>query len=120
MLVNMAINRSPSEINDEPDVSEDSDDWLNIDAQDFDTLLSQKMGLSHSTSLAEPKGESGGAMHVDRNGDANDDGGMSAREVKDAEDMLAREQALRLQDLAKRVEKFLGGKGDVEGAKFEE
>jgi len=33
---------------------------------------------------------------------------------------LGHEQGEALQDLAKKVEQFVGGQGDVEGARFEE
>ena len=36
------------------------------------------------------------------------------------EDRLASEQAKKLKDLASKVESFLDGEGDVEGARFEE
>ena len=36
------------------------------------------------------------------------------------EDRLASEQAKKLKDLASKVESFIDGEGDVEGARFEE
>lgn len=39
---------------------------------------------------------------------------------KTMEDRLAKEQASRLQDLAQKVENFVEGEGDIEGATFEE
>jgi hypothetical protein len=38
----------------------------------------------------------------------------------ESEDRAATEQANRLQDLAKKVESFVEGKGDIEGARFDE
>lgn len=38
----------------------------------------------------------------------------------DQEDQLAQEQATRLRDLAQKVEEFVEGKGDLEGAIFSE
>jgi len=122
VLVNTAISRSPAEIDDELKEREDDTDWLNVDARDFDAVLEQKMGLPKSANGVVTGAETKNEMDVDQDGEAEEeeDGGMTSKEIKDAEDMLAREQAARLQDLAKKVEKFLGGKGDVEGAKFEE
>jgi len=37
-----------------------------------------------------------------------------------AEDRMASEQASRLKDLANKVEQFVEGEGDMEGARFEE
>lgn len=109
--VNTFISSAPSDLTDELNASEDPDDWLNVDATDFDSFLAEKMNLT-----TKPKPQTD-AMDVDKK---EDDGEMSDGEVKAAEDMLAKEQAARLQDLAKKVEKFLGAKGDVEGARFEE
>lgn len=39
---------------------------------------------------------------------------------EDAEDRYAQEQASKLQELAKKVEGFVEGKGDLEGARFDE
>ncbi len=36
------------------------------------------------------------------------------------EDRIASEQAARLKDLANKVEQFVEGEGDIEGARFEE
>lgn len=36
------------------------------------------------------------------------------------EDRLASEQAKKLKDLASKVENFIDGEGDLEGARFEE
>ncbi|KAI0029146.1 SGT1 protein-domain-containing protein [Vararia minispora EC-137] len=107
--VNEAVVKSDRELSDQANELEDPDDWLNVNAADFDSLLAQKMGLGQGN---ENKGaeKSGTAMDVD--GPSEDE--------EEAGDMIAKEQAARLQDLAKRVEKFLGGKGDIEGAKFED
>jgi hypothetical protein len=39
---------------------------------------------------------------------------------EDAEDRYTQQQAARLQELAKKVEGFVEGQGDLEGARFEE
>jgi hypothetical protein len=44
----------------------------------------------------------------------------SSGETESPEDKLASEQAKRLKDLATKVENFVEGEGDLEGARFEE
>ncbi|CAE6459920.1 unnamed protein product [Rhizoctonia solani] len=70
---------------------EDSTEWLQIDESTFDGMLKQKF----SRKDAEQPGE-------------------------DDEDQYTQEQAAKLQELAKKVEGFVGGKGDLEGAQFED
>lgn len=84
---------------------EDSDDWLNVDAEEFDTMLQQKLGKPSD----KANQSNSDAMEVDKPDD-----------VLAEEDERTKDQANRLNDLAKKVENFLEGKGDVEGAKFEE
>lgn len=79
---------------------EDPDDWLNVDAGDFDQMLEKTMGSRNKVQ---------DAMDVDK---------PTAGETE--EDRVAKEQASKLQDLAQKVENFVEGEGDVEGAKFEE
>ncbi|KAF8807259.1 SGT1-domain-containing protein [Phlegmacium glaucopus] len=82
---------------------EDNDDWLTIDAQEFDRGL--------EATLAESRGneKNPNAMNVD-----------SPSEAESPEDKLASEQAKRLKDLATKVENFVEGEGDLEGARFED
>ncbi|KAF9474292.1 SGT1-domain-containing protein [Pholiota conissans] len=82
------------------DIPEDSDDWLNIDAQEFEQML--------EASYAKPKDD-----------EAKD---SSYRMEVDAspEHRLASEQAKRLKDLASKVETFIEGEGGIEGALFED
>ncbi|KAG7450218.1 uncharacterized protein BT62DRAFT_1072326 [Guyanagaster necrorhizus] len=75
---------------------EDNDEWLTIDAQDFHDLL-QKASNS----------EISDAMDVDKPDETS-------------EDKMASDQASRLKDLASKVEEFVEGEGDMEGAKFED
>ncbi|KAG6820765.1 hypothetical protein H0H93_012029 [Arthromyces matolae] len=84
---------------------EDSDDWLNINAQDFDAMLEQSMNASDLKAAAPSD-----AMDVD------------TPEIEDetAEDRLASAQAAKLKDLAARVENFVEGEGDLEGAMLED
>ncbi|KAJ7919076.1 SGT1 protein-domain-containing protein [Mycena leptocephala] len=77
-------------------VYEDSDQWLNIDAKDFENMLETNMGSSKQQE---------NAMEVDE---------------ESAEDRLASDQASRLKSLATKVEAFVEGKGDLEGATFED
>ena len=81
---------------------EDPDDWLNVDADDFDAMLEKAAGGAH-----KGKGkEKATTMDVD--------------DTETDEDRLAKAQAEKLRDLAKKVEEFVEGEGDVEGARFAE
>jgi hypothetical protein len=77
---------------------------LSVDANDFDDMLAKKMRLKAD------------AMDVDEGRPPSD----GDQKEESAEDMITKEQTARLQDLAKKVEKFLDTKGDVGGAQFEE
>lgn len=94
-----------SQVSDNPITStrdeEDSDDWLIVDARDFDNILEKTMGASQN----EPRD----AMDVDK-----------PEILETEEDRISTEQASKLQDLAQKVENFVEGEGHVEGAKFEE
>ncbi|THH02483.1 hypothetical protein EW026_g363 [Hermanssonia centrifuga] len=87
------------------DLPEDSDEWLNVTAEDFDAMLEKSTGKSQS----KVEQSSDEAMDVDTDGN-----------IEEEEEKVAREQASRLKDLAKKVEDFVEGKGDVEGAVFED
>jgi len=85
----------------DPGLQEEGDEsWLTIDAQDLDTRLEKALGQVNKESR-------GDAMDVD------------SPEIPE-EDRMANEQASRLKDLASKVEKFVEGEGDIEGARFEE
>lgn len=90
-----------------PQQEEDSDDWLNLDAADFDAMLEKTMGNPSGTS-AKKKLED--TMDIDEN--------EFTKESR--EDMIAKAQAARLQELAGKVEEFVEGEGDIEGARFAE
>lgn len=79
---------------------EDSDEWLNVDATDFEAILEK--------TLQQGSGKEGAtdAMAVDG--------------VADDEDRIAKLQAERLRDLAYKVQDFIEVEGDVEGARFAE
>ncbi len=79
---------------------EDPDDWLHIEAAGFDEMLEKTMGVSKDNEAASDP------MNVDPQ--------------ETDEDRVARAQAERLRDLAKKVEQFVEGEGDLEGARFAE
>ncbi|KAI0651586.1 SGT1-domain-containing protein [Trametes meyenii] len=79
---------------------EDSDDWLNVDITDFDAMLEKSIGGDKG----KGKQKASDAMDVD--------------ELEDAEERIAKAQAARLKTLAKQVEDFVEGEGDIGGARF--
>ncbi|KAI1797621.1 SGT1 protein-domain-containing protein [Ganoderma leucocontextum] len=83
-----------------PPCEEDYDEWLNVDATDFDAMLEKTLRGKQSSG----KECATNAMDVDG--------------ARDDEDRVAKLQAERLRDLAHKVEDFLEGEGDVEGAQF--
>jgi hypothetical protein len=86
------------------DRGEESDEWLNLDAENFDQILEDSRTKGKSKDRQD-----GNAMEVD-----------VEETAESAEDRLASEQAKRLKDLANKVENFIEGEGDVEGAIFDE
>lgn len=97
-LVDRAL-ASTQNLSDVHDESEDDDDWLNVDAESFDQLLSN-------------------ATKGNRHSSAPDSMDIDPKE--DLEDRVASQQAHKLKELAERVEQFVEAQGDLEGAKFEE
>lgn len=95
-LFNSALSTAPEYLTEVPDETEDPDDWMNVDAANFDDMLER--------ARSQPQSQ---GMNVDS---------TSA----EAEDMVAKEQTNKLQDLAAKVQKFVKGEGDVEGARFED
>ncbi|KAJ8084332.1 hypothetical protein PM082_003101 [Marasmius tenuissimus] len=98
-LVSSAISRAP-EILPEPIRGEDDDSWLNIDAESFEDALAK----AQSSKNPDPD-----AMDVDK----------PSSEMTE-EDRVASEQASKLRDLAAKVEEFVEGEGDLEGARFKD
>jgi hypothetical protein len=99
-LFNGALFRAPeTHSNTDLEQPEDSDDWMNVDAKDFDEMLERAMRAGDSTVETH-------AMDTDGAGGE--------------EDRVAKEQTDKLRGLAAKVEQFVEGKGDVEGARFEE
>lgn len=97
--VSLAISESAS-VGDPGLQEEDDENWLNIDAEEFENKMERALGQGDK--LAQ-----GSEMDVDR------------PDVSE-EDRVASEQATRLKDLASKVEQFVEGEGDIEGALFEE
>jgi hypothetical protein len=101
-LVSTAIPRVTDILQDEMGAEEDSDDWLNVDAEDFECVLARRMRISKDAPLenahttTQPRGQD------------------------TAEDRVAHEQASRLRNLAQKVEEFVEGEGGMEGAMFTE
>ncbi|KAJ7139770.1 SGT1 protein-domain-containing protein [Mycena epipterygia] len=98
-LVTAAISQPPLDDITSTQVYEDSDQWLNVDAKEFENMLETTMGPSKQQD----------AMEVD-----------PTKDDESAEDRRASDQASRLQNLATKVEAFVEGKGDLEGARFED
>lgn len=90
-----------------PLLPEDSDGWLNIDADSLDQKLSETM-YSSSTKKAVDGEQPKDAMDVDKP-KGEDDGTR-----------LAQDQADKLKGLASKIERFVEGQGTLEGAVFEE
>lgn len=76
---------------------EDSEEWLHIDAKDFDDMLQRTYGKK------EDKAES-----------------MNFGATSTAEEDATQRQANRLMELASKVESFVEGEGDMEGVRFGE
>ncbi|KAI0670169.1 SGT1-domain-containing protein [Trametes maxima] len=79
---------------------EDPDDWLNVDVTDIDAMLEK------STSGGKGKGKQKAEDAMDVDG------------LEDEEERVAKAQAARLKTLAKQVEDFVEGEGDIDGARF--
>ena len=75
------------------DALEDSDSWLEVSPDELDGMLLRASGKGQNEEAAE-----GETAKMD----------------------LGAEHGQALQDLAKKVEQFVGGQGDIEGAKFAE
>ncbi|KZS96136.1 SGT1-domain-containing protein [Sistotremastrum niveocremeum HHB9708] len=103
-LVNSALATAPKESFSPSNEPEDDDQWLNVDAADFEAMLQKNAPKSD-------KAED--AMDVD------DQAGQSNTKVTE-EDRLAQEQTAKLQSLAEKVSSFVEGKGALEGAKFDD
>ena len=81
---------------------EDDDNWLTVSAENFDSVLQEKMRLNDAPSTSRE-------MDVDRSPDS-----------ENGEDGITKAQVAKLRDLAIKVDAFVAGEGDIEGAVFEE
>lgn len=97
--VNFALSQATEPL---PPSEEDDDSWLDLDADNFEAMLQQKMAESKGKAKDDPN-----SMEVDGSAES-------------AEDRLASEQTSRLKELAEQVGQFVEGEGDLEGAKFSE
>lgn len=84
-------------------MQEDSDEWLNVDAETFDENIAELM-KSKSSKLQREK-QTDNDMQVDK---------------EDEENLIAQVQADKLKGLAKKVERFVEGRGSLEGALLDE
>ncbi|SRR5258708_27581742 len=98
--VNTAIARA-NDLEPSQDV-EDDDDWLTVSTEKFDSVLQEKMGLNNAPSTNRK-------MDIDQSPDS-----------ENGEDDITKAQVAKLRDLANKVDAFVTGEGDVEGAMFEE
>ncbi|CCM01639.1 uncharacterized protein FIBRA_03700 [Fibroporia radiculosa] len=103
-IVNAAITQAPAGDVHPSRTEEDSDDWLKVDADDLDSALQQTFGKESGTRSQR----SADAMDIDSNDQSDETD----------EDRFAKRQAARLQDLAKKVQDFVEGEGDLDGALF--
>ncbi|KAJ4476672.1 SGT1 protein-domain-containing protein [Lentinula aciculospora] len=92
-LVNASISQASNDF-EPPILDEDDDDWLNIDAESFEDMMQRAPGTDETKQTD--------AMDVDQ---------------KSVEHTTST-QASQLRNLASKVEEFIGGMGDVEGARF--
>lgn len=81
---------------------EDDDDWLTVSAEDFDSAWQEKMRLNDAPSTSREK-------NVDH-----------SPQSENGEDGVTKAQVAKLRDLAGKVDAFVTGDGDIEGAMFEE
>jgi len=93
MIFNSALARAPEMLLD-PDGPEDSDEWMKLDASSFDEVLTRSFEKDQNT--------------MDLDSEAGE------------ENRFVSEQSDKLHDLAAKIEQFVQGEGDLEGARFEE
>jgi len=82
--------------------AEDDDDWLTVSAENLDSVLQEKMRPNDAPSTSRE-------MDVDHSPNS-----------ENGEDGMTKAQVAKLRDLASKVDAFVAGEGDVEGAMFEE
>ncbi|EJD55386.1 SGT1-domain-containing protein [Auricularia subglabra TFB-10046 SS5] len=87
-----------------PDAREDADSWLNVDETELDAIIGERASGTETA-----KRQDSDVMHVDSDPTAEEQTHPSVEKTAD-----------RLQRLARKVEKFVDSKGDVQGALFED
>ena len=90
----------------ERELSEDSDDWLNIDQAKLEDMLNARE--AKPTQVQEIEGED---PHTTVNENLDD---------SDEDERLANEQAQKLQSMADKFENFVQGEGAIEGATLDD
>ncbi|KAG6332331.1 hypothetical protein ID866_6759 [Astraeus odoratus] len=98
-LFNTALSRAEETLPDNGD-PEDSDEWMRVDASRFDDVLARG-AMDNTTSKQHPSA-------------------MDVVSDEQEESWLEKEQSQRLRDLAAKIERFVEGEGDLEGARFED
>ena len=99
LLVEEALAKAPenaSELSAKPTDTEDSDSWLEVSPDDLDAILLKASGTENQPDTS-PKNAAAEAASAD---------GMEAEHP--------------LKELAQKVQAFVGGQGDLQGARFEE
>jgi len=81
---------------------EDDDNWLTVSTENFDSILQEKMRPNDAPSTSRD-------IDVDHSPDS-----------ENGEDGITKSKVAKLRDLASKVDAFVTGEGDVEGAMFEE
>jgi len=81
---------------------EDDDNWLTVSTENFDSILQEKMRPNDAPSTSRD-------IDVDHSPDS-----------VNGEDGITKAKVAKLRDLASKVDAFVTGEGDVEGAMFEE
>ncbi|KAL0950808.1 hypothetical protein HGRIS_007573 [Hohenbuehelia grisea] len=102
-----ALSQAPPEVP-PSSIDEDPDDWLNVDASDFDQLLERTAGSAGKRNTDAVKDSQ--AMDVD--------GEELGSKKESLEDRETNAQAEKLRKLAEKVGDFVEGQGDLDGARF--
>ncbi|KZP00895.1 hypothetical protein CALVIDRAFT_533227 [Calocera viscosa TUFC12733] len=104
-----------------PGAKEDDEAWLNVGPEELEGLLERASGnptAGKGSAPQDPRGsapENGGARITELTEDKEADVDM---DMDAEEERVASREAERLREMARRVEEFVDGEGDVEGATF--
>ncbi|EJU01115.1 hypothetical protein DACRYDRAFT_80602 [Dacryopinax primogenitus] len=88
-----------------PQSQEDDDSWLSVRPQQLGSLLTQLPGNPAPSSMSPPRSEP--KIHE-----------LNDVDMDEEEERLAHKEAERLRDMARKVEGFVQGEGELEGATF--